>query len=235
MNIFRKLILALVALLSVNALALDRIWDMRYTYGPDFRPAPKFAAGVGLRSDFGDNVVIPVNLMGELAKEWDLGVKVDVFAYNEMENVVASVDFGGRYRFKPGSFIELDGYFGLNRNDKNAVILTYGTEHYIAKSFSNAYELRSGFLEGATGKDGIAKLALSMTPALHFGRSVICMVEIASSGSIGNLKDDFMMDIIPKLEVAVGGARVRVDFDVGILQEKNNNQKGVGLYVLMGL
>lgn len=235
MKFSRTLILAFLSLFSVNALALDRIWDMRYTYGPDSKPSPKFAAGLGLRSDFSDNIVIPVNLMGTLSKEWDLGVKVDIFTYNRMENVVASVDFGGRYRYKPGSYIELDGYFGLNRNDKSAIVLTYGTEHYIAKNFSNAYEFRSGFLDGATGEDGIVKLAASMTPTLHFGRSVACMIEITSSGSIGNVKEDFMMDIIPKLELSVGSARVRLDFDIGILQESNNNQKSVGLYVLMGL
>ncbi|SHL41199.1 hypothetical protein [Fibrobacter sp. UWEL] len=235
MKFSRILTLAILSLLSVNAFALDRIWDMRYTYGPDSKPSPKFAAGLGLRTDFSDNIVIPVNLMGTLAKEWDMGVKVDVYAYNKLENVVASVDFGGRYRYKPGSYIELDGYFGLNRNDKSALVFTYGMEHYIAKNFSNAYEFRSGFLDGATGEDGIAKLVVGMTPTLHFGRSVVCMIEITSSGSIGNVREDFMLDIIPKLEVSVGGARVRLDFDIGILQENNNNQKGVGLYVLMGL
>lgn len=230
-----KLIFALVALLSVNVFALDRIWDMRFTYGPDPRLAPKFAAGVGLRTDFSDQVVIPVNLVGNLVADWDIGVKVDVYTYNKLENVIASVDFGGRYRFKPGSYIQLDGYFGLNRNDKSAVVFTYGMEHYIAKNFSNSYEVRGGFLEGVTDKDGFAKFAVGMTPTLHFGRSVLCMIEITSSGSVGHVNDDFMIDIIPKLEVGVGGARVRVDFDVGILQEKNNKQKGVGLYVLMGL
>lgn len=235
MKFYCKLIFAFVSLLSVNAFALDRIWDMRFTYGPDSRPAPKIAAGVGLRSDFSDNVVFPVNLIGSLAGQWDLGVKVDIYTYNQLENTIASVDFGGRYRFKPGSFVQLDGYFGLNRNDKSALVLTYGMEHYISKSFSNSYELRGGFLEGVAGADGFAKLAVGMTPTLHFGRAVVCMIEITSSGSIGYLKDDFMIDIIPKLEVGIGGARVRVDFDIGILQEKNNDQKGVGLYVLMGL
>ncbi len=230
-----KLIFALVALLSVNVFALDRIWDMRFTYGPDSRSAPKLAAGVGLRSDFSDNVVIPVNLMGSLAKEWDLGVKVDIYSYNKMENTIASVDFGGRYRFRPGSYVELDGYFGLNRNDKSAVVLTYGTEHYIAKNFSNAYEVRGGVLEGVAGVDGYAKFAVEMTPTLHFGHSILCMIEIASSGSVGHIRDDFMIDIIPKIEVALGGARIRLDFDVGIVQERNNNQKGIGLYALMGL
>ena len=235
MKFFRFFALVLVALLPVEGLALDRIWDMRYTYGPDPRPAPKFAAGVGLRSDFSDQVVFPLNLVGNLVKDWDIGVKVDVYTYHEMENVVESVDFGGRYRFKPGSYIQLDGYFGLNRNDKSAVVFTYGTEHYIARNFSNSYEIRGGFLEGVTGEDGYAKIAVGMTPSLHFGRSFLCMIEITSSGSIGYLKDDFMVDIIPKLEVGVGSTRVRVDFDVGILQEKNNDQMSVGLYVLMGL
>lgn len=61
------------------------------------------------------------------------------------------------------------------------------------------------------------------------------MIEVNSSGSVGYLKDDFMLDIIPKMELALGGARVRVEFDIGVLQESNNDQKSIALYVLTSL
>lgn len=235
MKTFRLAIFALaVMMLTSGAFALDRIWNMRYTYGPDFRPAPKFAAGVGLRSDFGSNLLFPVNLMGQLAKDWDIGAKVDIYSYNQMDNVEASVDFGTRFRFK-SSFLELDGYFGLNRSNGAAVVVTYGKEDYIAKNFSNAYEARVGFLEGVTGEDGYVKFAFGTTPTLHFGRAVLCMIEINTSESVGNLRDDFMVDIIPKLEVSFGATRIRLDFDIGILMEDNNDQKSIALYVQTAL
>lgn len=235
MKNFRLAIFAFaVALFAANSFALDRMWNMRYTYGPDSRPAPKFAAGVGMRSDFGDNVMFPINLVGQLAKNWDIGAKVDIYSYNKMDNVEASVDFGGRYRFG-GSYLELDGYFGLNRNNGSALVVTYGKEDYIAKNFSNAYEARAGFLEGVTDDDGYVKLAFGTTPTLHFGQAVLCMIEINTSGSVGHLKDDFMVDLIPKLELGIGGTRIRAEFDIGILQESNNNQKSIALYVMTTL
>lgn len=235
MRSYRFIIFAFVVALFVsNSFALDRMWNMRYTYGPDTRPSPKFAAGVGLRSDFGSNVLFPVNIMGQLAKDWDIGAKLDVYTYNQLDNVETSVDFGTRYRFG-GAFLELDGYFGLNRDNGSALVLTYGKEYFIAKNFSNAYEARAGFLEGVVGEDGYVKFALGTMPTLHFGRSFLCMIEITSSGSIGNIKDDFMVDIIPKIELGIGSARIRVEFDIGVLQEDNNDQKSIALYVLTSL
>lgn len=231
MKFFKSAVVALAALLSTNAFALDRIWDMRYTFGPDSRPSPKFGAGVGLRSDFGSSVLFPLNIMGQISKDFDIGAKIDIHTYNEMDNVEAAVDFGGRFRLQTGSFVELDGYFGLNRNNGSAIIVTYGKEHYIAKSFSNLYEVRAGFLEGVTGEDGYVKIAAGMTPTLTFGNVARVMMEITTSGSVGNLDDDFMIDIIPKLELSMGSVRLRLDFDIGVLQEDNNDQKSIALYV----
>ena len=60
-------------------------------------------------------------------------------------------------------------------------------------------------------------------------------LEVTSSASIGNLKDDFMVDIIPKMELTFGGTHVRIDFDVGVMQEKNNDRKTIALYVMTAL
>ena len=225
----------LITAFAINAFALDHIWDMHYTFGPDSKPAPKFGAGVGLRSDFGSNVLFPINILGSVSKDFDIGAKMDVYTYDKMDHSQISMDVGGRYRFTPGKFLEIDGYFGLNRNTGSAIVVTYAFEQFIAKSFSNFYELRSGFLDGVTGKDGYAKLAAGMTPTLYFGKTFRIMTEIIASGSIGYLKDDFMVDIIPKLELALGSARVRLDFDIGVMQDDNNDQKTIGLYVMTAL
>lgn len=235
MRFSRIILFALASLCIQNAFALDRIWNMRYTLGPDARPSPKFGAGLGLRSDFGSNVLFPVNILGSLNKEWELGAKVDMYTYNKMDNMEASIDIGGRYRMGAGRFVELDGYFGLNRNNGSAMVLTYGKEVYIASNFSNSYEARAGFFDGVTGDDGYVKFALGTIPTLHFGKSFLCMIEITSSGSAGHLRDDFMVDIIPKLELALGGTRVRLEFDIGVMQEENNDQKSIGLYVQTAL
>jgi hypothetical protein len=44
-----------------------------------------------------------------------------------------------------------------------------------------------------------------------------------------------MVDIIPTLELALGSTRVRLEFDIGVLQDDNNDQKSIGLYVQTAL
>lgn len=231
----KKAIFALLTILAVNTFALDHIWDMRYTFGPDSKASPKLGAGLGIRSDFNSNVLFPVNLTSKITSNFDIGAKVDVQTYNEFDHVEASLDLGGRYRFKPWNFVEVDGYFGLNRNNGSAVVITFATEQFISKNFATYYEARAGFLDGVTGEDGYAKFSVGIIPTLTFGKVLRCMVEVNSSGSAGNLKDDFMVDIIPKIELSLGASKIRLDFDIGILQETNNDRKGIALYVMTAL
>jgi hypothetical protein len=44
-----------------------------------------------------------------------------------------------------------------------------------------------------------------------------------------------MVDIIPKMELTFGGTHISIDFDVGVMQEKNNDVKTIGLYVMTAL
>jgi len=37
------------------------------------------------------------------------------------------------------------------------------------------------------------------------------------------------------MEAAFGATRVRVEFDIGIMQEDNNDQKSIALYVITAL
>ena len=74
-----------------------------------------------------------------------------------------------------------------------------------------------------------------MTPTLYFNKYFRTFIEINMSGSIGNLTDDFMVDIIPKFELTFDYIRFRLDFDIGILQESNNDNGTIALYVIAAL
>ena len=88
----RKVLTALFVILATNVFALDNIWDMRYTFGPDSRPSPKLGFGFGMRSDFDPNVLFPINLTSGLTKNFDFGSKINVQTYDKMDyiQVVAS-------------------------------------------------------------------------------------------------------------------------------------------------
>lgn len=235
----KHILCLLFAILVTNAFALDHLWDMRYTFGPESRPSPKIGFGLGIRSPFNSNVLFPINFTRRLNKQFDVGAKLDINTYNKLDKIHSALDIGGRFRYRPSSFIAFDGYLDLSETSQSALVFTIGTQQFIAKCFANYYELRAGFLEGAAGKkndqSGYVKFSGSMIPTLVFGQMFRIFLEITSSGSIGLLKDDFMIDIIPKIELTFGGTHIRLDFDVGVMQEKNNDVKTIGLYVMTAL
>lgn len=231
----KRLLTVLIVILGVNAFAVDPMWDIRYTFGPDTRPSPQWAIGAGAINNYGSNLTFPINLTASLSKEWNVGGKVEVRSIDKFDQVIVSLDIGGRYIISESNFVELDGNFGLNRNNSTAVVLTFGNEQFISKNFANFYEIRAGVLQGVTGEDGYVKIAAGMTPTLYFGDFFRTFIEINMSGSVGNLQDDFMIDIIPKFELIFGNTRFRLDFDIGIMQEKNNDNGTVAAYVMTAL
>lgn len=231
----KRILCLLIAILATSSFALDHFWDMRYNFGPESRPSPKMGIGLGIRSPFNSDVLFPINFTTRLNKNFDVGAKLDINTYNKLEETRTALDLGVRYRYKPSSYIAFDGYLDLSETSQSALALTIGTQQFIAKCFANYYELRAGFLDGATGKDGYAKFSASMIPTIVFGQVLRMFLEVTSSASIGNLKDDFMVDIIPKMELTFGGTHVRIDFDVGVMQEKNNDRKTIALYVMTAL
>jgi hypothetical protein len=234
----KHILCLLFAFLATNAFALDHMWDMRYTFGPESRPSPKIGLGIGIRSPFNSNVLFPINFTTRLNKQFDVGAKLDINTYNQLNETRTALDLGVRYRYKPSSFIAFDGYLDLSDVGASAIVFTVGTQQFIAKCFANYYELRAGFLDGATkyrGEDGYVKFSGAMIPTLVFGQMFRIFLEVNSSASIGNLRDDFMVDIIPKIELTFGGTHIRIDFDVGVMQEKNNDIKTIALYVMTSL
>lgn len=234
----KRILCLLFAILATNAFALDHMWDMRYTFGPESRPSPKIGIGTGIRTPFNSNVLFPLNFTTRLNKQFDVGAKLDINTYDRLNETKTALDLGVRYRYKPSSFIALDGYLDLSEVGQSAIVFTIGTQLFIAKCFANYYELRAGFLDGATeyhGKNGYVKFSGAMIPTLVFGKMFRIFLEINSSASVGNLREDFMVDIIPKIELTFGGTHVRIDFDVGVMQEKNNDVKTIALYVMTAL
>ena len=181
----------------------------------------------------------------------DIGTLRETFAIGslaESHNVEygkAQGDFkvDGKYTFEIGGrskdFSQIagvkDSYLDLSDVNASAIVFTIGTQNFISKCFANYYELRAGFLDGATGEDGYVKFSASMIPTIVFGQVLRLFIEVTSSTSVGNFRDDFMVDIIPKIELTFGGTHIRLDFDVGVMQEKNNDVKTIGLYVMTSL
>ncbi len=230
-----KKLLFLIAFLSLYSHALDRMWDARFTLGPEIRTYDKMGFGIGLRTGFHSDVNFPVNFQARLNNEIEIGGKLFLESPNSLEHIIGNFDLGAKYNLSYNSYIGIDTYFALNRNYGGGLIFTYSQQTHVARRFSNLYEIRVGFLDGITGSDGYMKLQVGFMPTLHIGKTFFAMVEMNSSGSIGNIQDDFMIDLMPKLELRIANVRLRLEVDIGILLEKNNSQKQIALYTLIAL
>lgn len=145
-----------------------------------------------------------------------------------------NIDVGGKFFFNTGSFVAVDGYFGINRDNGGAVAFTYGNRHNVAKNFYMDYEARAAFGDAVVYDDGWFKMAAGVVPTLRFGEPVTISIEVNTSGTINKMNEDYKMDLIPRLDVNFGAVTVRGEYNIAILMEDNNTRNVIGLYVLYG-
>ena len=133
----KHILCLLFAILVTNAFAVDRFWDMRYNFGPESRPSPKMGIGIGIRSPFNSDVLFPINFTTRLNKQFDVGAKLDINTYGQLDEIKTALDLGVRYRYRPSSYIAFDGYLDLSETSQSALAFTIGTQQFIAKCFAN--------------------------------------------------------------------------------------------------
>lgn len=228
----RKLFLFIFFLATTSAFSYDIIQDVRYTIGSEYQSIYKMQFGVGLHTAFDSEATIPIQLQGRLSKYFEIGSKVILEKQNEW---FGNMDIGAKFFFSSGSYIALDGYFGINRDNGAAGVLSYGSRSNTAKNFYVDYEFRAALGDAVVYPDGLFKLSAGIKPTLQFGESVLATIEIITSGSVAELKEDYKMDIIPKLEVLLGNIGIALEYNIGILLDSNNNDNIIGLYVRYGL
>lgn len=228
----RKLFLFIFFIATTSAFSYDIIQDVRYTMGSEYQSIYKMQFGVGLHTAFDSEATIPIQLQGRLSKYFEIGSKVILEKQNEW---FGNMDIGAKFFFSSGSYIALDGYFGINRDNGAAGVLSYGSRSNTAKNFYVDYEFRAALGDAVVYPDGLFKLSAGIKPTLQFGESVLATIEIITSGSVAELKEDYKMDIIPKLEVLLGNIGIALEYNIGILLDSNNNDNIIGLYVRYGL
>ncbi|GEM_PF-1019257 len=229
----RKLLVLFILFASLIANAHDLLQEVRYTIGPEFHSRSKSQFGVGLVSSFDSEAHIPVNFQGQLSKYLELGGKV-LMETTEGKEWRGNIDVGGKIFFSSGSFIAIDGYFGINRDNGGALALTYGNRHNVAKNFYMDYEARAAYGDAVVYPDGLFKLAAGVIPTLRFGNPVTASIELNTSGTVDKLKHDYKMDLIPRLDVNFGAVTIRGEYNIAILLEDNNTRNIIGLYILYG-
>jgi len=194
----------------------------------------RISVGGGFYTNYQEDGFVPINAQLALNDYWEIGGKLLFDTEDNLESVQTYLDLGAKYRVLEYSTLEADILVGLDNNRGGGLVFSYAHFQPLSKIFSNLFEARIGFLDRVAGEGGYAKIALGVTPQFYFGKSVHAMIGVESSGSLGNLSDDFMMDIVPRLEVGIlPYFHIMGELAIGILQEKNNNNVRTGIYAVM--
>jgi hypothetical protein len=192
----------------------------------------RFSVGAGYHTACIEDGTIPINTQIAINDYWEFGGKIFFTTNDKLETIQTFMDGGVKYRLREYATLEADFLFGINNNEGGGLVFSYAQLQRLSKNFSNLLEGRIGFFDAVTGEGGYAKLGVGVTPQLMLGHSVRAMIGVESSGSLGNLTDDFMIDLVPRIEIGLlPYLRVLGELAIGILQERNNDNVRAGFYV----
>ena len=218
-------------LLVANASALDRIWDARYTFGPEFLVRDRTSIGAGFYTNYEEDGYLPINAQLAINDYWEIGAKLLFDSEDDFGSIQSYVDVGGKYRVLEYSTIGADFLIGVGNKRGAGLVFSYTSLHPMSRIFSTLYEARLGFFDRIVSDDGLAEFALGVTPQFKFTPALIAMIGIESSGSFGDLLDDFMVDIVPRVQIGIlPYFHMMGELSIGILQEKNNDRMRLGVY-----
>ncbi len=213
------------------ASALDRIWDARYTFGPEFLVRDRTSIGAGFYTNYEEDGYLPINAQLAINDYWEIGAKLLFDSEDDFESVQSYVDVGAKYRVLEYSTVGADFLIGVGNKRGAGLVFSYTSLHPMSRIFSTLYEARLGFFDRIVSDKGLAEFALGVTPQFKFTPALIAMIGIESSGSFGDILDDFMVDIVPRVQIGIlPYFHMMGELSIGILQEKNNDRMRLGVY-----
>jgi hypothetical protein len=225
--------LASLLFLAPAAFALDLLYDVRYSQGPEILVPTAFHGGVGFNTRWEDDGVFPVNVQIGINEKWEAGAKVILgWPYttaSKAEPFRAFLDVGGKYAITPYSALQVDAWIGLNNSEGGGFVLGYTKLEQYTKNFSLLSEARLGVLDAVAGDSGWVKPMIGFYPNFQVAEFLRFYIGGVVSGSVGNLTEDFSFDLMPRAEVGFSRFRLLAEVSIGILL-KNNNKNRISLF-----
>ena len=223
----KKIILFLCISVSVS-LSYDKLQDMRYTMTSEWKSLSKFKVGGAFKTDFETDPFFPLQMQGKLGNSLEVGTKFLI-----LEDAT-DLDIGGKFYFGGNKYVVLDALFGINHDEGNNFALGVGGRHNTAKNFYTDYELRFAIGDAVVYPDGKFKIAGSLKPTLQFGKSFFTAIELYSSGSVAEIKEDYIIDLIPSIAIKFDQITIGAEYNIAVLLESKNNVDFGTLYVQYG-
>ncbi|MCL2260293.1 MAG: hypothetical protein FWC15_02940 [Fibromonadales bacterium] len=221
-------ILIILQILVQTTYALDPLYEYRYTLGPEILVPDALHVGAGFYTHYNQDGKAILNFQIGLTDEFEAGLKwlagtndSWIIAKDKPDQKYRKhsghiIDVGAKVALKPHLTLQADVPIALNEDwDWGGVLsLTQWTGY--AKNLSFLYEFRLGF-GGAAGEESYVKPAVSFFPNFQIGQSFRVSVGTITSFSFENIQNDFMLDILPKVEAGLKWFRLTGEVSIGIL------------------
>jgi hypothetical protein len=205
------------------------MYDYRYTYGPEIVVPDAFHAGFGAWTYYNKDLSLALNFQLGLTDEFEVGLKYIggtnqkwIFAKEERRNRdhrFSLIDIGAKYAISPHLALQADVPMAIDKDMQWSGVLSITQYSGLAKNVSFLYEGRLGFGE-MIGENSYVKPAFSVTPFFQIGPYFRMSTTVVSSFSVGSSEDfrsDFMLDILPRIELGLALFRITGEISRSIL------------------
>jgi len=235
-------ILIFLIILVQAIYALDPMYEYRYTLGPEILVPDALHVGAGAYTRFNESGKGVINLQIGLSENFETGFKVlagttdDWVISNSRDRWVDGwpdwlLDVGAKFAITPHTTIQADVPIPLWKHGDFGGVLTVAHWDGYTKNLSFLYEGRLGFF-GAAGEDTYVKPAAAIVPNFQIGESFRASIGLISSCSFEHFKDDFMFDIMPKVEAGLKWFRLMGEVSIGTITYKAQRHNRYALFIV---
>jgi len=230
MKNFKLPIIALVLAFNISY-ALDAMYDYRYTLGPEILVPDAFFVSAGGWTRYTNDLYLATNIQLGLTDRFEIGAKL-MRGYEKRHYSPFLVDLGTKFAISRNLAIQADLPFALNEDRDLGGVLSLTQFDGYTKNVSFIYEGRLGF-GSAAGEDRYVKPSLAFFPYFQIGDSFRLSVGTLCSFGLGKydyFKEDFMLDIMPRVEFGIFHIRFMGEVSIEILTWDAKKQNRYALF-----
>jgi len=227
----KKIVIILVLAFNFSH-ALDAMYDYRYTLGPEIVVPDAFIWGVGGWTRYNNDLSLMSNLQIGLTDRFEIGTKI-IGDFRKWYLNSSLVDIGAKFAISRNLSLQADVPFAINDDRDLGGVLSLSQWDGYTKNVSFIYEGRLGF-GGAAGNGRYVKPAIAFFPYFQIGNAFRLSVGTLCSFGVGkysHFKEDFMLDIMPRVEFGIFHLRFMGEVSIGIITWEAQKRNRFALFV----
>jgi hypothetical protein len=234
----KKLPIIILVLVFKFSHALDVMYDYRYTLGPEIVVPDAFFVGGGGWTHYTDDLYLITNIQLGLTDRFEIGAKF-IYGYGRdytsehKKGQSSLVDVGAKFAISRHLSFQADVPFYLSEERDWGGVLSLSQWDGYTKNVSFIYEGRLGF--GSAAGDGRwFKPSLAFFPYFQIGDAFRLSVGTLCSFGTGKydyFKEDFMLDIMPRVEFGIFHLRFMGEVSIGILAWEAKKRNRYALFL----